>query len=78
MRRCQTDNMVEAQQYRITRPVPLVRIESFCRSLEKVLTRSYQPNDLPRIWRLYVSAECPMCGILICGDELHALAPRRR
>jgi hypothetical protein len=66
--------MVESQQFQITRQVPLVRLETFCRSLQTALAGQYPSVDVPRIWRLYVSADCPRCGIWICGDELRALA----
>jgi len=66
--------MVETQPYRFTRPVPLVRLELFCCALQQALAAAYASADLERFWRLYVSAECPVCGIQICGDELRSLA----
>lgn len=60
--------------YRVTRQIPLVRLERFCRLLQESLAVSYSEPNVSRIWRLYISAECPECRIWISGDELHALA----
>lgn len=65
--------MAPVNEYRTSREIPLIRLASFCRTLERALAARYAPADLPRLWRLFVSAECPECGIWISGDELHAL-----
>ena len=65
---------MEAMQYRTTQRVSLIRMERFCRALERALTAACTLSDSTRIWRLYVSAECPVCGIQVCGNELRALA----
>jgi hypothetical protein len=62
------------QGYRTVCTVPLVKLEGFCRSLDSALAHGYEPQDVTRHWHLYVSGECPRCGIWIAGDELHALA----
>jgi hypothetical protein len=49
-------------------------METFCRSLQDALGRRYPSADVAGIWRRYVSAECPACGIQVYGDELRALA----
>jgi hypothetical protein len=54
--------------------MPLVGMEAFCRSLERALAVAYGSAELAGIWRLYVSAECPVCGIRVGGNELRALA----
>lgn len=59
---------------RITRAVPLIRLEPFCRSLQDSLRVAEASADLERLWRLYISAECPRCGIQVAGPELRALA----
>jgi hypothetical protein len=66
--------MSETQACRLTLQVPLVRLEGFSRSLEQVLADLYIDPDLALIWRRHISAECPRCGILVCGEELRALA----
>jgi hypothetical protein len=71
-----TLTMAQAQSYRITCQVPLLDLVTFCRSLQRTLATAYSPAEFERIWRLYVSAECPACGIQVCGDELRALALR--
>src|SRR4029434_5615138 len=60
--------------YRMTCQVPLIGLETFCHSLQAALTERNPPADIPAIWRLYVSADCPRCGIPVCGEELLALA----
>jgi hypothetical protein len=66
--------MVQNQQYRFTHQVPLVQLETFCRSVQNALCTTHGDAELLQIWELYVSAECPGCGIRICGKELRALA----
>lgn len=66
--------MQETRQYRLTKQVPLVRVKAFCRSLEAALAERYAEADREVVWRRYVSAECPQCGIPVCGEELRALA----
>lgn len=66
--------MTDAEPCRLTIQVPLVRLERVCRSLEQALAATYAAPDLSIIWRRHVSADCPGCGILVCGEELRALA----
>ena len=66
--------MAQALPYRITRQVPLVRLETFCRSLQEATDLVYDSSESADIWRLHISAECPACGIRTSGEELRALA----